>query len=482
MRRACCLLLGAALGLSALHAADPLPVPDEAAQAKAEKVVRDLYKEDYTKKKPAEQVEFARKLLKVADDTRDNPAARFVMYREARDLAARAGDLDLALDAGDTTAKVFAVNVIEFKTAALQVADRTPTVPARDVAETALEIVDDAVKGDDYAGAAKLLELAARAAGRARVPGLNELVAGRVKEVDSIRKAFDATEPDRKALKANPDDPAAAAKVGRFLCLVKGDWDAGLPLLAKGNDPKLKAAAEKDLAKPDAATARMEVGDAWWDLGETLEAAERAEARLRARHWYTQAVADLTGLTKSRIEKRLDETSPLAEQRLSRNAVGGWMVIFRSADPSIWNTTTNRARNQFALPLNQVPSGIRFLRLTELAKGNFVIIEMTRERLGNRTEANGYGWIGTNDLQFKGYHLGIYDTAWKDIPQGSICVYHSGGFDGFRGWGFGHRSFTDDQQGYSWDGKPTASTVFEVAVKTTPLSTDESRRLLKKKK
>src|SRR5262249_43078345 len=240
-----CLLLGAALGLSALHAADPLPVPDEAAQAKAEKVVRDLYKEDYTKKKPAEQVEFARKLLKVADDTRDNPAARFVMYREARDLAARAGDLDLALDAGDTTAKVFAVNVIEFKTAALQVADRTPTVPARDVAETALEIVDDAVKGDDYAGAAKLLELAARAAGRAR----NEWAAGGVKEGAATRKASAAPEPDRKALRANPDAPAAAAKVGRFLCLVKGDWDAGLPLLAKGNDPKLKAAAEKDLAK-----------------------------------------------------------------------------------------------------------------------------------------------------------------------------------------------------------------------------------------
>ena len=48
-------------------------------------------------------------------------------------------------------------------------------------------------------------------------------------------------------LKANPGDTAAHLALGRYFCLVKGDWEAGLPHLAQGDDPDLKALAEEDL-------------------------------------------------------------------------------------------------------------------------------------------------------------------------------------------------------------------------------------------
>jgi hypothetical protein len=256
----------------------------------------------------------------------------------------------------------------------------------------------------------------------------------------------------------------------------------GLPLLAIGNDPKLKAAAEKDLAKPAAATDQLVVADAWWDITDTLDSAEKTEAKLRAHFWYSQAVAGLAGLTKTKVEKRLDETSKLAEQRIGRTAIGGWVVLFRSSDPALWNTATNRGRTQFALPLKNAPAGVKYLRLTELGKGNAVIVEMSNDRLGDRTELNGYGWVGTKYEGFQALHLGVYDTNWKDIPKGSICLFHPGGFDGFRGWGFGHRSFMDDQQGFSWAGTPTPTTVFEIAVKVGTLTPDESRKLLSRKK
>ena len=49
-------------------------------------------------------------------------------------------------------------------------------------------------------------------------------------------------------LENDPTNPAANLAAGRHLCLVQGDWDRGLPMLALGSDAELKAAATKDLA------------------------------------------------------------------------------------------------------------------------------------------------------------------------------------------------------------------------------------------
>ena len=77
-------------------------------------------------------------------------------------------------------------------------------------------------------------------------------------------------------------------------------------------------------------------------------------------------------------------------------------------------------------------------------------------------------------------HLGIYDTAWGPT-RGSIAVLATPA-QSSRGWGFGNRAFLDDVQGYSWAGVPVGKTAFEIAVKLGPLTAEESKRLLKKKK
>ena len=51
------------------------PVPGEAAIAEALKLVRNVYQDDFAKKKPAEQIELAKKLLVAAAETKDDPAA-----------------------------------------------------------------------------------------------------------------------------------------------------------------------------------------------------------------------------------------------------------------------------------------------------------------------------------------------------------------------------------------------------------------------
>src|SRR5512137_755069 len=102
-----------------LHAADKAPVPDAARLKAAEKTIRDLFKEDYSKNKPEDKAALARKLSQQADETQDDPAARYVAWREASMLAAQGGDLDTALAVLDKMAATFAVDVAPLKKKAL---------------------------------------------------------------------------------------------------------------------------------------------------------------------------------------------------------------------------------------------------------------------------------------------------------------------------------------------------------------------------
>src|SRR5437773_12297824 len=62
-------------------------VPDEPSQVKAERMVREVFARDYAEHMPPQRVALAQKMIQQANETADDPAARFVLLREARDLA-----------------------------------------------------------------------------------------------------------------------------------------------------------------------------------------------------------------------------------------------------------------------------------------------------------------------------------------------------------------------------------------------------------
>ena len=87
---------------------------------------------------------------------------------------------------------------------------------------------------------------------------------------------------------ADPRGLADAARnlaVGRFRCFVRGDWDGGLPLLAKGSDDALRAAAERDLARPTEPAAEAPAGSGWWDAADQAKGPARDRLRARAVYW-----------------------------------------------------------------------------------------------------------------------------------------------------------------------------------------------------
>jgi hypothetical protein len=303
-----------------------IPVPDNEAQAKVLKVIKDLYKADYAKRKPQEILELAAKLLQEAAETRDDPTARFVLLREARDLAAQAGNAATCLQAIDELAREYEIDALAMKAEWLATTGTFATPGASSaLAETCLSLVDEAVAADNHELALRLVSVAVDTARKARLTALSNRAEARRKEVLALQKEFDEVKEARAKLRETPDDPDASLALGKYLCLVKGDWKKGLPLLAQGSDKALKAIAEQERDNPAEAEAQVRVGDGWWDLASKATGRTKAQMQARAVHWYEQAAPELKGLAKARVDKRIQEAAALVRRAavLTPGSLGG---------------------------------------------------------------------------------------------------------------------------------------------------------------
>src|SRR5262249_44077675 len=125
-------------------------------------------------------------------------------------------------------------------------------------------------------------------------------------------------------LKTNPNDPAANLTVGRYLFIAREDYDEGVKFLAKGADPKLKDAAEKDIKAGQGGEAEeMAAADAWYALAtaKDVDPIAKPAFQVRAHHWYTEVLPDATGLNKNKAEKRAAELLPTVDTRADKNAI-----------------------------------------------------------------------------------------------------------------------------------------------------------------
>ena len=316
-----------------------LAVPEAAKQAEAEKLIKQTYAADYTpKKKPVELMTVANKFLKEATETEDNPTVQYVLFREAGDFAARGGDLDLVFRCVDELAERFAVNALEMKMGSLTRASQVTLSPAaaKAIAEVAVELAGDALDGENYNLATRLLEIAEPAAKKAGSPALVSHVAKLTKDIAELAREYADARNALEILKTRPLDPAASLKWGRFQAFFKGNWGVGLPLLARGSDEALAELADKDLANPEAAPAQLRIANMWYDYAMTLTGRPRKQALLRAGNWYEQAAPQLAGFNKSFVEKRqkeIEQAAPKDEFVLERTAIA--------------NVTVNEKYNKF---------------------------------------------------------------------------------------------------------------------------------------
>jgi hypothetical protein len=134
-----------------------------------------------------------------------------------------------------------------------------------------------------------------------------------------------------------------------------------------------------------------------------------------------------------------------------------WTVLFRSDDPTAWDTDS--ASPRFAIPLSRAPDTTQYLRLRRMDTGDALIVPLARNQLHTAPQpvpTRGAWWNGTAKYAWGGRHLGIAEAPRIPFPKfdGLIAVMNDG-WDVFLGSGFGHKCFRNEQAGqcYSWRGK-----------------------------
>jgi hypothetical protein len=304
-------------------------VPDPAAQKEAERVIRDIFKEDYNKRTGPDKKALAKTLLDQALESKNDPASQFVLLREARDLASQAGDIETSFKSIDEIGKRFAVESMAMKLEVLA-STRTSVKSLEEytgLAKAYLKLSEDAFRSDDYEVASKSVEAAISLAKKGKDLPLLTKAEGRGKEIAEQRSRLEKVKKARESLSKNPDDPAANLAVGQEECFIKGNWDIGLPLLGKSGDSTLRGLAAKDMAAPLEAGDQVVVADGWWDLADKEAGITRDHLRTRALYWYQKAGPNLTGLQKTKADKRQ------AQIRLEILAKGNWVDVM---DPGLF--------------------------------------------------------------------------------------------------------------------------------------------------
>ena len=292
--------------------------PGDAAIAKAELKLRDVFKVEYTRRLPTEKRALAERLIEHADETTDDPAARFVMLRDARDLAVEIHDPNLAIRAINELAKSYQVDgPVQLQSVLERIQTTTSSQDAcRVIADAAIPATEAAMAADEYEEAVQFAQLGLNAARKGKLASaFIEVAEARLAHAKLTRDSFAAIRPALDALRSAPDDALANSTIGKYRCFVQGRWDDGLKYLARGASPAMRAVADLDLKSPRNGIPDVAIADRWWDYARTAQDDERWGAQTRARHWYTRSIPGLAGMDKTRAEGRLAFTFGGSEYR-----------------------------------------------------------------------------------------------------------------------------------------------------------------------
>ncbi len=286
---------------------DRRPVPDPVSLERARRLVRDLYEKEHAAQQHAHQHRaLAQKMIKQCDEMPDDPAGQYALLEAALKTATRAGDTSTAVAAVEQLAAQYAVNELEMMRATLVAVARKN----RDHATTALVLtkagglIEQALREEQYETADSLCQIALAAA---RKLGNREAAGQLLAQSALVAKCQGAFADVQRILRSaqDADDPEGSLRVGRYYGLLRGEWDKGLPLLARGSHARLRELAEADLANPTIPEEQLQLADGWWEQGTTDETCQAA-LYARAAFWYQRALPALpTGLWRAKAEMRL---------------------------------------------------------------------------------------------------------------------------------------------------------------------------------
>jgi hypothetical protein len=313
-----------------------LPVPANTDLDRATALVTELYGDDFARAKaePAARLKLAQVLLLEAKATADDAAGRYILLRHAADLAAEAGDPATALEALEQMSLNFelpAAAMLTWKTQALQKAAQATAAPDayQGIVDSALALVEEAVAVDDFDMALALGLAAESAAKKLKSVPLVSSVRRRLDAVKTLQAEYAHVKPFVEALKKNTKDPTANLQTGKYFAIERGNWDKGLPLLAKGGDQALADVAAAELNNPQSFKQTSALAAKWAKESGRFKGQAQVHVLLRSYHWYQRSFA----LATSDKERTVIDTAMRAvnEQLPPQQRAGEIAVELRSS-------------------------------------------------------------------------------------------------------------------------------------------------------
>jgi hypothetical protein len=94
------------------------------------------------------------------------------------------------------------------------------------------------------------------------------------------------------------------------------------------------------------------------------------------------------------------------------STANGWLVLFRSDDPTVWNTDSPDEK-RYAIPVARAPNSIRYVRLKRMDTGEMQILPIRHAQLAESPKLIGaepFVWNGAANVAHAGRHLGIAES------------------------------------------------------------------------
>lgn len=284
------------------------PVPSMEARKAAAAKVRDVFGGDVSKATSADaKARLAKELVGHAAGTAD-PIDRYVLLDGARSLAMEAGNVDLVLEVLNAIAAAYFVDADEAEVQALEsLAGKAPIDAVGKIAERLMAAGQKAAASGAIDSAEDIAQSAVKAARRGKDRDLQRTSLEALAAIREQKTVVAREKSLEDKVRQAPDDIDALTALGIYRCFVKGDWDSGIPLLAKGNDPLLRDLARMEAAGAAAGAQHAALGDRWWEFSARAPKDQQAGAETRAQMHYGLALSELTGLEQARITKRIEE-------------------------------------------------------------------------------------------------------------------------------------------------------------------------------
>ena len=290
-----------------------IPVPDRSEQLLALAEFRKVFRSEIAAAKSSKDKQvLAQKLLAQAGMSPE-PAMRYVLLDEARELSLEGGGLDIALSAIGKMAESYQVDELASRVAALgEIQGEIETAAAARKLEAYYnKIIGDLMAAHRYEEALVLTNDLSTMGLKVRDLAMRNRAGQQQSQIETKKTQWEETTVE-DLLARGAKVPLEHERVGRHLAFEQGDWRSGLLHLACGHNPELRALARRELARPQDPILQIELADGWAAIAEAFSNPRMKTAlKRRVADWYLRAEPNLGGKERERVNEQLRQLNQI---------------------------------------------------------------------------------------------------------------------------------------------------------------------------